>query len=313
VTDGRIEVGDDDLDPSVTAFATGGRAFYQTDDLRGLGPALRWAAANGATALTLLAEADVAGGLARRAGHLGPDGPIAPVEVWSATGPDVEPADPSPIEAPPELPPSHHRFASMVAEAGARPVDDHGLLVAEVAGLEVARVVDGDDGVGPRLSVGVGQADRELQGYINGHLDDDTNLRRAIAAVVRHRNPGSAAHPLSRLSRQRWLRSILLDDPGLIGLDRLEPVAPLRPRPTLLSREPVAARGPGVVVVCSVGVDLDLLPEAADYRQRDDPDAELVVVVPERDRRLVAGPLAGAVPRLRLISVANPWDGPSLA
>lgn len=314
VTEGRLAVDDADLDPSVPAFAADGRAFYQTGDLRGLGPALRWATSNGARHLTLLAEAAVAGDLARRAQHLAigeAADAVESVEVWSAAGPEVEPAVSRPIEPPPELPEAHRRFASLVAEAGARPVDDHGLLVAEVAGLEVARVVDGEDGEGPRLSVGVGQADRELQSYIHGHLDDDANLRRAIAAVVRHRNPGSAAHPLSRLSRQRWLRSVLLDDPTLLGLDDLAPVPPLRPRRTLLSQEPVAARGAGAVVVCSVGVDLDLLPEAADYRHREDPEAELIVLVPERDRRLATGPLADAFPRLRVQSIPTPWDPPT--
>jgi hypothetical protein len=60
--------------------------------------------------------------------------------------------------------------------------------------------------------------------------------------------------------------------------------------------------------VCSVGVDLDLVPEAVDYRRREDPEAELVIVVPERDRRLVGGPVAEAVPGLRLVSTDLPWD-----
>ncbi len=334
LTGGGIEVGADGIDPAVVGHVAGDRAFYQTSSVRGLGPALRWAMSNGVATLDLIAEAAVAGDLARRAGHLTPGGDLPAVTVWSAEGPDVAPAEPAPLDQPPPLPPAHRRFASVVAESGARPVDDHGILVAEVAGLEVARVVDGDDlrptgriagveaadrtvggdardgrpAAGPQLAVGVGQADRELQDYLHGHLDDDTNLRRAIAAVVRHRNPGSSAHPLSRLSRQRWLRSVLLDDPSLVGLDELEPIPPLRPPATLLSQEPVAARGPGAIVVCSVGVDLDLLPEAADYRHRDDPEAELIVVVPERDRRLVAGRLAAGVPRLDLRSIDAPWD-----
>ena len=244
VSGGRLDLADHDLDPSMPAFVADGEAWYQTDDVRGLGPALRWAGAERAHALTLLAEADVAGHLARRAGHLDePGGAVRRVEVWSARGPEVEPATPTPIEPAPELSPDHLRFASVIAEAGARPVDDHGLLVAEVAGLEVARVVDDPEVGGPRLAVGVGQADRELQGFVHGHLDDDTNLRRAIGAVARWRNPAAAGHPLSRLSRQRWLRSALLDDPALVGLDALEPVPPLRPRRTLLSQEPVAATG----------------------------------------------------------------------
>lgn len=314
LTEGRIQPEDHQLDPNVPGFVADGDAFFQTDDVRGLGPALRWALANQASSLAVVAEADVAGDLARRAANLTAGAGAATLtslQVWSATGPQVEPVEPTELAAPPDLPEDHRRFASVIAEAGARPVDDHGLLVAEVAGLEVARVVDDPDGHGPRLSVGVGQADRELQGFIHGHLDDGANLRRAIGAVVHHRAPGSASHPLSRLSRQRWLRSALIDEPGLLGLEALEAVAPLRPPRTLLSQEPVAARGPGAVVVCSVGVDLDLMPEAAEYRNREDPSAELIVVVPERDRALVGGPMVDLVPDLRLVSIEAPWEAPA--
>ncbi len=325
ITDGAVEL--DPVSPdggggsgsgssapaSVLGAVIDGRAFFQTDDHRGLGPAVRWARSNGAAELTLIAEADVAPDLARRASLLD-----AEISVWSATGPEVVPAVAVPVGLPPELPADELRFGAVISEAGARPLDDHGMLVAEVAGLEVARVIDEEtalaDGLragdhpGPRLVVGVGQADRELQQYLHGHLDDDTNLRRAIAAVVRHRRPGSAAHPLTRVARQRWLRSILLDDPSLIGLADLEPVTPLRPRTTVLGDEPTAAAGSGAVVVCSVGVDLDLLPEAVDYRQRVDPGAELVVVVPERDRRLATSSMAELVPNLRVVSIPAPWD-----
>ena len=226
-------------------------------------------------------------------------------------GPDVEPAVAAPAITPPPLPPDHLRFGAVISEAGARPVDDHGIFIAEVAGLEVARVVadeqDGGAGIATRLAVGVGQADRELQQYLHRHLDDDANLRRAIAAVVRHRHPGSATHPLTRVARQRWLRSVLLDEPWRLDLPPLEPVVPLRPRHTVLGKEPVAAAGETTIVVCSVGIDLDLLPEAADYRHRVDPDAELVIVVPERDRRLATSALAGFIPRLRVASIDPPW------
>ena len=284
----------------VVGAVVDGRAFVQTASARGLGPALRWAVANGAQRLTVIAEAPVAADLARRAALLEFD-----IDVWSAEGPDVQPAAAVAATDPPTPPADHLPFAGLIAEAGARPVDDHGTLVAEVAGLEVARVVD--DG-GPRLAVGVGQADRELQGYVHGHLDDDANLRRAIAAVARHRRPGAGSHPLSRVARQRWLRSVLLDEPALLDLPVLEPVSPLRPRVTVLGDEPAAAAGPGVVVVCSVGVDLDLLPEAADYRQRVEPGAELVVVVPQRDRRLATATVGPVVPDLRVESIDTPWE-----
>jgi hypothetical protein len=333
ITEQSVELTDDDFDQAAVGAIAGGVAYCQTAEERGLGGVLRWALANGAQSLTVIADAEVSGTIARRADLIDFD-----ITVWASTGPDVVPATKTAQRIPPELPAEYRRFGALIAEAGARPIDDHGMLVAEVAGLEVARVVDMADAAnmanaghivdagevvdvgvsdvnsGPTLAVGVGQADRELQDYIHGHLDDDANLRRAIAAVVQHRNPGSGVHPLARVARQRWLRSLLLDDPSLLGLQRLEPLIPLRPRHTVLGDEPSAAAGAtnggaevDVVVVCSVGVDLDLLPEAADYRDRDHPGAELIVVVPERDRQLSAGPLAALIPNLRLESIPEPW------
>lgn len=320
ITDGSVDL-EPDSEGLVMAAVVDGTAYAQTADARGLGPCLRWAFSNGADRLRLIAEAPVAPDLARRARLLDAD-----ITVWSAEGPGVEPAVPGPVIEPPAVSVDHLPFASVISEAGARPIDDHGLLVAEVAGLEVARVVIDERGSGrgpdggpgnpadtepdtvPRLAVGVGQADRELQQYLHRHLDDGANLRRAIAAVVRHRRPGQAAHPLTRLARQRWLRSVLLDDPSQIGLSDLEPVPPLRPRDAVSGDEPAAAASAAAVVICSVGVDLDLLPEAVDYRARVAPDAELVVVVPERDRRLATESLAPVVSRLRVESIPPPWE-----
>ena len=300
ITDARIELTDSQLAGPVLGAVVDGVAYCQTADVRGLGPLLRWAATNNADSMTVVAESDAAGVIARRAELVSMD-----ISVWSAVGPEVTPAVAAPPLTPPKLADTHHRYAQVIAEAGARVIDDHGMLVAEVAGLEVARVVE-EDGV-TKLSVGVGQADRELQEYIHGHLDDDANLRRAIAAVVEHRRPGSATHPLTRVARQRWLRSILFDDPSLVGLSHLEPTIPLRPRTTVLGSEPSAAATPGTLVVCSVGVDLDLLTEAADYRLRDDPSAEIIAVVPERDLQLVTGPVVDLIPRLRVLSIPEPW------
>jgi hypothetical protein len=313
----------------------GRHAFYQTADPRGLGPALRWAVNNAADSLDVLVEAPAAPTVARRAELLDPAAVGLTLRVWSASGPEVEPASAGPLEPAPPLGSDYDRFRELIASVGALPVDDHGMLVAEIDGLEVARVVTGGPGEannggaisgvgavetvntngetgGLYLSVGVGQADRELQSYVHGHLDDATNLARAIDAVRQHRNPESPSHPLSRLARQRWLRSVAVADPASLGLDRLETVPPLAPRETLLGTEPSAALGHGpagpAVVVCSVGVDLDLLPEAADYRSRDaSEEAELIVVVPQRDRDLAVGRLAPIVPGLRLESPPLPW------
>ncbi len=306
-----------------------GEAFFQADTDRGLGPAIRWAwSAIGPRLdrLHVLAAPSSAPILARRAALLD-----VPIDVWTGqpqnesdvVGSDISPDDqsafvratPTDYQHPPVLPESHWALASVLAEAGARPVDDHGVLVGEVAGLEVARVVEAETSDasaaapdGPRLDVGVGLADRELQQFVNGHRDGTDNLRNAITAVARHRRPGAAVHPLSRVARQRWLRSIILDDPSIVGLDRLEPVVPLRPKRSVLATEPAVAAGDGVVVVCSVGVDLDLAPEAADYRARFDAEADLVIVVPERDQVLADGGTTGLVPRCEVRSIDLPWN-----
>ena len=95
--------------------------------------------------------------------------------------------------------------------------------------------------------------------------------------------------------------------PGLIGLAVLRPAEGARPRPNLAERDVAAAAGEDgsgdpVVVACSVGIALDLVPMAADARaaidaagglHADTPPSRLVLAVPERDdhptiRRLAA-------------------------
>jgi hypothetical protein len=295
-----------EIDPSLGAAMAGDVAFYLAEaDPRALGRALHWALSRGASRVEILASG-VGPELARRAALLtGIPGPT--IGVWTVTGAQVAPAVPEPAPEPPILPASQWALAGLITEAGARPVDDHGLLVAEVAGLEVARVV------GDIIEVGVGQADRELSALI--HTNDDVNqgLQRVVATVVQHRaSRGDSHHPLTRLARERWLRAVLLDHPELVDATELAPLVPLRPRRGLVRSEPSPAAGRlrsgrPVVVVCMVGVDPDLIPEAADYRQRWDPDAAVVLVLPERDLGLSTR-LLNRLPNATAQSVPAPWE-----
>lgn len=308
-----LETAVGDSDPAVVVD---GRAYRLVDDIRGLGPAVHWAMAQGATAVTVLAEPAVAADLARRALLLSFD-----VDVRSVVGAEAKPVEPAPPPTVPDLPDEMWRAAAAIVDAGARVVDDHGRLVAEVAGLEVARIDDPLAMVGLeadlnnldpaeryRVAVGVGEADRELQQYVNRHADQSEVLQAAVETVSAAR--ADPAHPLSRLARPRWLRSLALDDPDVLGLTELEAVAPLRSNPGVFDREPAAAHSTvdRTTVVFSTGVDLDLVPEAADIHNRIDPDSRLLVVVPQRDLALVTRHVAMLAPEAEVVSMSAPWE-----
>jgi hypothetical protein len=62
------------------------------------------------------------------------------------------------------------------------------------------------------------------------------------------------------------------------------------------------------VVVCSVGIDLDLVPYAADARLELGAEARLVLVVPERDAHPFTRQLAAALTRpAELLTVTDGW------
>ena len=195
----------------------------------------------------------------------------SPPEVWV----DGRLAVPTP---PVVQPPVDLSWAPVIVEAGAEPVTEHGVLYGEVLGLEVCRVVDG------RLEVGVGKHDREAQRLIHGDRPPIEALRRAVAVV-------KAERP-AYLAASRWLRWVLVRRPELVGLSRLEPVPLPVPRGDLRVPQPAAAVGDDVVVVCSTGIDLDLVPTAADARLSCAPDARLLLVVPEGDDHPVTHALA---------------------
>lgn len=231
---------------------------------------MAWARKYGVAELDVTAPSEeVAGTWARRAACF-----TSPPRVWV----DGRPAVPAPPVVPAPLSAADAAFASLIVEAGAEPVVEHGVLYGEVLGLEVCRVVDG------RLEVGVGRHDREAQRLIHGDRPPVEALRTAVEVVRRDR----PAH----LAAARWLRWVVVRKPELVGVSRLEPVPPPSPRGDLRVPQPAAAVGDDVVVVCSTGIDLDLVPTAADARLSCAPGARLLLVVPEGDDHPVTRALA---------------------
>ena len=209
-----------------------------------------------------------------------------PIEVLDARGGTalVAPmADHVPIAHPRK---DHLLHAKMFAEAGADVVIEHGVVTAEVAGLQVARVVDEEGQAVVRI--GVGAHDREMFKMLHGGVATADQLRGVVRTVREHRRSGAATHPLNLLAPERALRARLVATPDVIGLQTLTVAEPPVPRANVKDIVPCCAvgadaQGQPVVVVFVAGVDLDAVPFAADARGRLAPAARLLIVAEARN------------------------------
>ena len=275
-----------------------------------IGPALAWAAKAGVPgALHVLVDADnghddagAAGVAARHATYF-----RDPPAVWRVVGAELEPVDPAPFPAPLEPAAADLLAVAPLREAGAEVVVEHGVVGAELDGLEVGRVVDS------RLELGVGKHDRAAAAMMETIRDPGDLLVGIVGTVRRHRQSGARPHLLNRLARERWLRSALVAEPALVDAAELRPVEPPIARTDLVEPMPAVAvgrrrDGTPLVVACSVGVDLNLVPLAADVRARDLPGGELVLVTPVRDQYSSTRAVAARLLRpAELVAQEGPW------
>jgi hypothetical protein len=284
----------DAVTPDVPEFEPGaalvhaGAAWVLLDEQPAtrLGAALAWALRQHVERLHVIAESGT-GVLARRAAEF-----ALPIEVWHAEGRALLPAVAEPHEPVPQLPPHHESFRGLIIEGGATPLVEHGALVGEVAGLEVCRVVDDPYLDTTRLEVGIGAHDREAFSMLHGDVPSVDSLARVVGVVAQHRRVGAPQHPLNTLAAERFLRWRIQQQPDLVGATRVVAAEPPVPRQNLKDPVPCVALGTRpdgapCVVVCSSGVELDLVPYAADARlAQGQPgvDTRLVVVTPLRDR-----------------------------
>ena len=161
----------------------------------------------------------------------------------------------------PPVPDGADSFARILSDHGAEVIVEHGVLRGEVLGLEVARVVDG------RLEVGVGRHDRSARAEMYPWEEVGVALDRAVHAVRDRRRPDQPRHPADTLARGRWLRAVICARPSLAGAVSLALVAPPLPWFDLPEAGAApclgaAADGTPLLAVCSVGVDVDLVPTA---------------------------------------------------
>jgi hypothetical protein len=213
------------------------------------------------------------------------------VNVWHVAERSLIPAIAEPLPEAPPLPDAHRALLDVILDGGAEPVVEFGVLSGEVDGLEVCRVVDDPVSGVARLEVGVGAHDREAFQLLHGDRPTVDALSDVVAAVRAQRADVSRSHPLSRLAPERALRHRLLADPTLLVVDgaspdRISVAPPPVPRPNVKDPAPAVAVATfgdrQLAVVCSAGVDLDVVPYACDARAALGVTGA-VVVVPVRD------------------------------
>jgi hypothetical protein len=276
----------------ITALDADGVAVVLVEDAgaSALSGALLWAERRGARRLVMLADRGAAL-LGRLASYFSFGG--EPVAVHGVERASLVPVEPEPLPEPAPPPPGSDRFVGELRELGVEVVVEHGVVRGEWLGLEVARLVEwptetGGDGE-LHLEVGVGRFDRDATAAARPDERPADSLRRALSVVSQRRHPGAPVHPLQLLARERWLRSTILGDPTLVGASELSPAEMTVEPGGIKDSHPAAAVGTDrdgkpVVVVCSTGVDLGVVPLAADARALHAPAGRLVLAVPPRDR-----------------------------
>lgn len=273
-----------------------------------LGAVMAWAIRAEVCSLRIISDID-SEVLRRRAAHWDLE-----VTVWLRDGRSITicgPALRSPVR-PPD--PEHLAFTDLITDAGAAVSIEHGVVAGEVRGLEICRVVDDPSGAA-RLQVGVGANDRLAFSMLYEGEPVEKSLRRVEAEVRTHRSLGAVRHPLNQLAKERFLRWYLEQSPEMVGARSLASApGPIR-RIGLSATSPCSAIGEDltgrpILLICSVGIDLDVVPYAIDARLQltsssdegppgDLDDAggrsRLVIAVPTRDLIAVQKDLAARI------------------
>ena len=307
------------LQGGAATMAEDGRSWVlvQRDPERALGAAAAWSLRHGATSTTCVLDVgadgrpqrEAAAVVAAKAAAL-----AAPPTVLLVTGAAVEPAEAAPLPSPGPYQPSALaalRLADAEAAEADAVVHADGSRTFEVLGLEVGRA-----GIDGTLVVGAGKHDREATSELYGGEPPREALVRAAEVVRQQRVPGVQPGPPTLLQRERWLRHALLRDPAQLALSGVPGplVAVADPAPPADLRRPRPAGATtsdgSVLVVCSAGIDLDLVPVAAWLRAWAAPAAERVIlVVPTGDDKPIVRDLAALLPvPSAVVVVRPPWE-----
>ncbi len=272
-------------------------AYLLVDDPheRSLGPVLLWAARAGIRrAVVFLDDGEIAGRLARQCRDFTLD-----ISVWMVSDDTAEVVEPAPYPPAP-TPPTGAELdcATTFSDHGLDVSIEWGVPRGELLGLEVGRVVAEPT---PHVETGVGDFDREISNMMRAGQTPEAAVASVVEMLHQYRQADAPPHPMRDLVVERWIRSLVIAEPSLIGCGELAPADLTLERVDLRSNLPAAAIGSdsdgvGVLVVCTAGLDVDLIPLTLDtlgmWRHRGSHIDRLLIVGDPRSfiepQRLVA-------------------------
>lgn len=254
------------------------------DASRSLGPSLAWVMRQFAPrvpqAINLVVE-NSSGLLVRRAAQFD-----LPISVWREDGQGLTPAVSEPHSVVSGLGDDAQVLIDQIEQAGAEAVIECGVIIGEVRGLEMCRVVQDDDSGQMRLEVGIGAHDREAFAMVHSERPTSESISSVVEAILAQRYVDAPLHPYNTLAAERFLRWRVVHTPELIGLSSLRPIDPPVRRENVKDAVPCVGRGidvngNDVLAVFVHGIDLDVVPFAVDVAGREEIDAVLIVSRPQ--------------------------------
>jgi hypothetical protein len=249
------------------------------DASRALGPAIAWASKY-ARPLHLVVE-NHSGLLVRRV-----SGFALPISVWHIEGNGLFSAIAEPHQEAVSATHAHNALISQIDDAGAESLVEWGIVVGEVRGLEICRVVDDEHTKEARIEVGIGAHDRETYALLHQARPIHESIADVVATVSAHRAQGAAFHPYNHIAPERFARWRALQEPGALGFVSLTRVDPPVPRINVKDSVPCVALGAQpdgttTAVVFVHGIDLDVVAFSVDAALKYSCESVMIVTRPQ--------------------------------
>ena len=274
------------------------------DASRQMGPSLAWAlrAMGGKSPVDIhLVAEENAGLLARRADQF-----RLPLHIWTTVGSEMRPADKTPFPEVHQSGKDSVEFAHVISTAGAEALVEHGVVVGEVRGLEICRVIADPDTGKRRLEVGIGAHDREAFAMVHGEKPTHDAIVSVVDAVMAHRFVDAPFHPYNHLAAERFARWRAVQTPEIIGFHALHSVDPPVRRVNVKDAVPCVAKGVTLegrdcIAVFVHGIDLDVVPFAVDAAAMHGLDAVTIVSRPQDITSSVRALAAACIPDVTFV------------